>query len=136
MFLFDTDIISYALMKNPSSKLLDRLNNVPPDYQFTTAINVGEIVYGAYKNPSKKDYLLGRLSDKVLPNINILSFDKHSAYIYGELRAELERTGISLNEPDLRIAAIALSNKLTLITRNVKHFERIQGLNIENWLMA
>ena len=134
MFLFDTDIISHIISKNPSSELRNRLNEIPPEYQFTTTITVGELIYGAYKNSFKKDVLLEKLSNMVWPNIKILSFDKPSAHVYGELRAELERKGTTLGEPDLRIAAIALSNRMVLITRNVKHFERVHGLSIQNWL--
>ena len=109
MFLFDTDIISHIISKNPSSVLCNRLNEIPPEYQFTTTITVGELIYGAYKNSLKKDVLLEKLSNMVWPNIKVLSFDKPSAYVYGELRAEMERKGTPIGEPDLRIAAIELS---------------------------
>ncbi|MBN1832763.1 MAG: hypothetical protein JW896_11700 [Deltaproteobacteria bacterium] len=59
---------------------------------------------------------------------------KESAEIYGKIRAELEKKGTALTEPDMRIASIALCHKLVLVTGNVKHFSRISGLTIENWL--
>jgi tRNA(fMet)-specific endonuclease VapC len=52
------------------------------------------------------------------------------------LRADLERQGKRLAEPDLRIGSIALSRDLTLVTGNVRHLKRIPGLIIENWLDA
>jgi tRNA(fMet)-specific endonuclease VapC len=54
--------------------------------------------------------------------------------MYGKLRARLERVGTPVSEPDLRIASIALNLQLTLVTGNVRHFSRIPGLNVENWL--
>ena len=50
------------------------------------------------------------------------------------MRASLESEGKPLDEPDLRIAAIALSRSLILITGNVRHFERVDGLESQNWL--
>ncbi|MDP9373953.1 MAG: type II toxin-antitoxin system VapC family toxin, partial [Chloroflexota bacterium] len=54
---------------------------------------------------------------------------------YGTLRAELEAAGTPLAEPDLRIASIALTHDLTLVTGNLRHFGRISGLAVENWLV-
>ena len=65
-----------------------------------------------------------------------MPFDREAAEVYGPLRAELERQGRPLAAPDLQIAAIALSRDLTLITGNVRHFGRVPGLRVENWLAA
>ena len=54
---------------------------------------------------------------------------------YGQLRAELERAGRRVAEPDLRIAAIALARDATLVTANVRRFARIPDLRVENWLV-
>jgi predicted nucleic acid-binding protein len=59
---------------------------------------------------------------------------KESAEIYGKIRAELEKKGTPLTEPDMRTASIALCHKLVLVTGNEKHFSRISGLTIDNWL--
>ena len=56
--------------------------------------------------------------------------------VYGPLRARLEATGKPLDDPDLRIASIALARDLTLVTGHVKHFARIPDLRIENWLVG
>ena len=57
-----------------------------------------------------------------------------AAAVYGTLRADLERRGMRLDDPDLRVASIALARDLTLVTGNVRHFERVPGLRVENWL--
>jgi tRNA(fMet)-specific endonuclease VapC len=64
----------------------------------------------------------------------VLSFDVSAAAVYGPLRAQLEAAGRPLAEPDLRIASIALARGLTLVTGNVRHFERVPGLQVESWL--
>jgi len=64
----------------------------------------------------------------------VLPFDAAAGRVYGELRADLERAGTPLAEPDLRIAAIALCHDLTMVTGNDRHFARVSGLRVENWL--
>ncbi|MCL0092624.1 hypothetical protein M1N92_03040 [Dehalococcoidia bacterium] len=64
----------------------------------------------------------------------MLPFDAAAARQYGEVRAELERHRTLLGDADLRIGAIALVHGLTLVTGNVRHFQRIPGLPVENWL--
>lgn len=133
-FLFDTDILSNVLKKNPSLILLRRLATVPADQQFTSAITVGEMVYGAYKS-NRPDYFLEKLNRLLWPNLQIVSFDETSARTYGRLRANLEKSGVVLTEPDLRIASIALTHNLTLVTGNTQHFSKVPGLKVENWLV-
>ena len=72
--------------------------------------------------------------DNNTPNINILPFDENAAKIYGKTRAEMERKGIALSEPDMRISAIALRHNLTVVTGNTRHFSSVHGLRVENWL--
>ncbi len=133
MYLFDTDALSQIIKRNPSLSFIKKLAAVPPRRQFTTAITVGEMVYGAHKS-NRPAHFISKLNDLVWPNIQILPFDKNSAEIYGKIRAVLEQKGIPLTEPDMRIASIALCHKLILVTGNVKHFLKISGLTIENWL--
>jgi tRNA(fMet)-specific endonuclease VapC len=64
----------------------------------------------------------------------VLAFDRRAARIFGTLKADLERAGTPLAEPDLRIAAIAISHQLTLVTRNVRHYGRVPDLTVENWI--
>ncbi|MGH3885125.1 MAG: VapC toxin family PIN domain ribonuclease, partial [Pseudonocardiaceae bacterium] len=64
------------------------------------------------------------------------AFDMAAARTFGVLKAALERRGTPLAEPDLRIASIALSRDLILVTRNVRHFQRVPELTVENWIDA
>ncbi len=66
--------------------------------------------------------------------LKILPFDEAAANRFGQLKADLKRQGKILLDADLMIAAIALTNQLVLVTNNVKHFERIPELVIENWV--
>ena len=133
MYLFDTDTLSNLLAKRPAARLLKRLAEVPAAAQFTSSITVGEIYYGLCKSSRPDDYR-ERLDRLVWPHVQIVPFDRHAAERYGQLRAELEREGKPLPDPDLMIAAIALTRKLTLVTGNIKHFARVKKLKVENWL--
>jgi len=133
LYLFDTDILSQVLKRAPSPTLLTRVAAVPAEQQFTSAITVGEMVYGAYRS-DRPDHFLRQLEERLWPNIRILPFDRTAAETYGRLRAQLEEAGVPLAEPDLRIAAIALTHDLTMVTGNVRHFSRVPGLRTENWL--
>ena len=134
MYLLDTDVLSNLLKRVPSTTLIARLASVPPEHQFTSSITLGELFYGAHRVRERTDVLLGRLDRTLLPNLPALPFDEAAARCYGEARAELERLGTPLGDADLRIGSIALARGLTVVTGNVRHFQRIPGLSVENWL--
>ena len=112
--------------------MIRRLAVIPASCQFTTAITYGELLYGAEKRGSSS--LADRVRGLLAHAVTILPFDDAAAVRYGSLRASLESEGTPLDEPDLRIAAIALSRSLILVTGNVRHFGRVDGLEIQNWL--
>lgn len=133
-YLFDTDTLSNLVKRTPSRVLLDRIAATPTGYQATTAINLGELIYGAVRLGPGGLPLRERIERDLLANLTILPFDASAARRDGVLRAELERQGTPLAEADLRIAAIALAHGRILVTGNTRHFGRITGLVTENWL--
>lgn len=134
MYLFDTDTLSNLMRSNPSTSLIVKLAALPASQQFTSSITLGELVFGAYRRQERTTHLLRKIAELLRPNLPILPFDDVAARIYGEVRAQLERQGNLIGDADIRIASIALSHNLTLVTGNVRHFERIPGLSLENWL--
>lgn len=133
-YCFDTDVISAVMKARPPLHLVRRLARTPAADQATTTITYGELLYGAAKRGSAE--LERRVRETLLGALAIVPFDEAAAEIYGGVRAELERAGRRLDEPDLRIASIALSRGLTVVTANVRHFARVPGLRVENWLDA
>ena len=134
MYLLDTDILSNLLKRTPSTALIAKLESVPVEHQFTSSITLGELFYGAHRLRERAGLLLERLDRTLPPNLPALPFDAAAARRYGEVRAELERNGTPLGDADLRIGAIALAHSLIVVTGNVRHFRRIPGLLVENWL--
>jgi predicted nucleic acid-binding protein len=133
MYLFDTDILSNSLKPRPSPELSARIESLPDEIRFTSAITIGEIYYGAYLVPNGSE-LIKTFEERVFPNLTILPFDAECGRIYGKTKARLKKRGKMKTGSDLRIAAIALRNGLTLVTGNIKHFEDIPHLRVENWI--
>lgn len=132
MYCFDTDVLSALLKRSPPLHLVRRFARTPAHEQFTTAITLGELCYGAARRGDPA--LTGRVEQIIASAGTILPFHQPAARTYGTIRAELEAAGRRLDEPDLRIASIVLANDLTLVTGNVRHFRRVKDLRIENWL--
>ena len=133
MYLLDTDILSNLMRRAPASALVARLARVPPEDQFTSSVTLGELLYGAHRS-SRTAALLQRIDETLLPELPILPFDADAARRYGELRAKLERRGTPIGDADTRVASIALSRGLTVVTGNERHFQQVPELEIENWL--
>lgn len=133
MYIFDTDSLSNIVRSHPSARILKKLKRLPSEFQYTTSINVAEIYYGAHRSP-KKEKILRAFEETVFPNVTVLPFDEDSARIYGQLKAKLEKRGITKSIPDLRIASIAHQHNFILVSGNIRHFKDIPRLKIENWL--
>lgn len=136
MYLLDTDILSNLMRRAPSVPLMTKIASVPVDRQFTSSITLGELIYGANRLRPRSTRLLTQIEDKLVANLPILSFDAAAARRYGEIRALLESRGTHPGDADLRIASIALVRGLTVVTANTRHFERIPGLSMENWMSS
>lgn len=132
MYCFDTDILAAALLREPPLPLMRRLARTPGDEQCTTAISVAEIAYAAARNGDAE--VIGRIRELIAAASTVLPFDYEAAEVYGTVRAQLETMGTRLDEPSLRIAAIAVARDLTLVTGNARLYDRVPGLRIENWL--
>lgn len=102
----------------------------PADICFCSVVKA-ELFFGAYKSSKKEENLalLNMLSSRFIS----LPFDDNAAKSYGRIRANLVARGRPIGPNDLMIAAIALANKVTLVTHNTDEFRRVAGLQIEDW---
>jgi len=130
IYLLDTNIIIYALKGSPVVQ--DHLKDHYQDPLAISVITLMELYYGAYKS-EKVESNLGKI--KVLEkSLEIISLGEEVVEIFGLIKSKLEKKGTPLDDFDLIIAATALSHNSILVTNNVKHFRRIDGLKIENWM--
>jgi tRNA(fMet)-specific endonuclease VapC len=89
------------------------------------------VEYGVCKSlaPEKNRNMLVQF----LSPFEILPFDDRDAQVYGMIRSHLERQGTPIGPLDMQIAAQALSRCLTIVTNNAREFERVPGLELQNW---
>jgi tRNA(fMet)-specific endonuclease VapC len=129
MRVLDTDVC-VAILRG-DSRVRDRRQATLDDVA-TTWISAAELFYGAAKgsNPEAKTTVVVDF----LRSLEIFGLDMETVRYFGGLKAELERGGTTLADADLLIGAICLARDAVLVTGNVRHFERISGLRIENWL--
>ncbi len=129
MRILDTDTC-IAILRG-RHEVIDRRRETE-DTVATTWINASELYYGA----AKSDNPLGNkdLVDRFLDTLSILGIDSLSAQFFGVLKADLETAGKQLADTDLWIGAIARAHHASVITGNIRHFERIEGIEVENWL--
>jgi len=129
--LLDTDAISHLLRGTDRGGLVGTIAAVAPEDRYIAAVTLGELLYGLERRSLAA--VRQRFEREFLARIEVLPFDAEAARVYARLRAELERRRTPLAEADLQIAAIAVSRGLRLLTGNVKHFGRIEGLEIEGF---
>jgi tRNA(fMet)-specific endonuclease VapC len=129
-YLLDTNVCVRHLAGR-SLILRTRLEATPPDELAVCAVVKAELRYGAYKGQRTEATL--QAQDILLGQLHSLPFDDAAAEIYGQIRAALERIGTPIGANDLLIAAIALANRLVLVTHNTTEFCRVPGLVVEDW---
>ena len=129
MYLLDTDTIIYNLKGN--SAVQENLRRHFYDPLRISVITLMELYYGAYKS-QKTTSNLAKI--KTLENaLEVIPLGNESVEIFGMLKANLEKSGTPLDDFDLILASCALAHNLILVTNNVKHFKRIEGLKMANW---
>ncbi|MDR0466355.1 MAG: type II toxin-antitoxin system VapC family toxin [Deltaproteobacteria bacterium] len=129
--LLDTNICIY-MIKNKPPEVRRRFEALVPGDVFVSSVTVAELRYGVEKSAAREKNAQA-LESFLLP-LEIVAFDYESALVYGKIRADLERRGATIGAMDMLITAQALAHNLTLVTNNLREFQRIQGLNCESWV--
>jgi tRNA(fMet)-specific endonuclease VapC len=132
-YVLDTTAFS-AIMRR-DEHLLTFLKQYRPGDIATVPPVVAEIHYGIKRldNFSKKYLLLQSERDRLLSIIKVLPWLPESSEYFGSIKADLESRGKIIDDFDIAIAAIAISHNYGVITANLDHFQRINGLESENW---
>jgi tRNA(fMet)-specific endonuclease VapC len=98
----------------------------------TTWITASELFYGAAKSRTPAETRTQVLH--FLATLPVLDLEMTSVQVFGDAKAELVRRGRRLEDADLLIGAIAVARKAIVVTGNTRHFERIPGVQLENWM--
>lgn len=131
-YLLDTNICIYLIKKRPP-EVLEQFRCHSPQEVAICTVTLYELEYGVQKSQFRQ-----RSQDalaKFLLPLNILDMDGPSATEAALVRAELEKKGMVIGPYDILIAGVARSRGMTLVTNNIREFKRIDGLNLENWVL-
>jgi tRNA(fMet)-specific endonuclease VapC len=129
-YLLDTNVCVMYL-NGRSSSVRDRLLSTPNEEMVVCSVVKAELFYGAMRSNNPTQTL--ERQREFLGRFISLPFDDETAIVSGQIRAHLASAGTPIGAYDLQIAAIALANNLTLVTHNTREFERVDGLQIEDW---
>ncbi len=134
LYLLDTNIISEPLKLIPDQNVLDGLKMNEGNTVICSPV-LHELQYGMERLPKskKKILILEYINNVIIPSLPILPYGSEAAVNHAGLRAKLEAEGRIIGFVDSQIASIAMTNNLILVTRNLKDFENIEGLQLENW---
>src|SRR5258706_7571163 len=127
--MLDTDTVSYAL--RGQGDVGTRILEHGPSELCVSAITVAELRYGTARRKSSR---LDQLVDNFISNIAVVTFDETCATNFGRIASELTERGTPIGELDALIAAHAIALSVTLVTNNLKHFSRVPGLKLANWV--
>ena len=129
-YLLDTNICIYVIKRKPES-LLVRFNE-NASHLAISAVTLAELLHGAEKS-SQPQRTLSVVED-FCSRLDVLDYGAKAAQHYGQIRSALERRGTPIGVNDLHIAAQARSEGLTLVSNNLREFERVEGLLYESWV--
>jgi len=129
-YLLDTNICIYLI--NGNDPLIARVKKTGVFALGISNATLGELYFGAYNSK----YIEANLHNISIFKryLTIYSDSEDSAKLFGKIKANLRKTGNIIEDFDIYIASIAIENECILVTNNISHFERIDSLQIENWL--
>lgn len=129
-YLLDTNTCVYLLNGN---EILKRKVKEIGVYSLSISNCVlAELYFGACNSKRVEENL--RRIDLFKKNLSVLSDSEESARLFGKIKADLRTKGTIIDDFDILIASIAIANNHILVTNNTDHFERIEGLHIQDWL--
>lgn len=129
-YMLDTKIAIYVIKRRPPEALATF--NQHAGQLCLNSITLAELLHGVEKS-AKPDHNLRQVEDFV-SRLTVLEYGNKAAAHYGDIRAMLERKGTPIGVNDLHIAGHTRSEGLTLVTNNLKEFDRVEGLRLENWV--
>jgi len=131
-YMLDTNIVIYAMKNRPRQVKRHFMRH--EGQMCMSAVTLGELVFGAEHSKQVERNLAD--IEALVARLDVLPLDNKAAYHFGQIRAALYLVGQPLGPYDMMIAGHARATGLTLVTNNIKEFERVPGLLLENWADA
>jgi len=128
-YLLDTNVCIHVL--NGVPLLANRLREAPQSDIAPCSVVKFELIHGSLKSTRKTENLAGL--EKLFSLYQCTPFDDRAAEVGARIRRSLEARGLSIGPYDTLIAATAPAHGLTLVTRNVGEFSRVEGLSLDDW---
>ena len=128
--MLDTNIVIYILKRRPLEIL--STFNANANRMAISSITLAELTHGAEKSDRVTENL--EVIDNFCSRLEVLPYGEKAAQHYGAIRAVLEKLGQPIGVNDIHIAGHARSEGLALVTNNVSEFERVPGLELEDWI--
>jgi len=129
-YMLDTNICIFTI-KNKPSTVREQFNRYHGQLCVST-VTLMELIYGAEKSAAPERNLA--VVEGFVARLDVLDFSYQAATHCGQLRAELAKIGKPIGPYDQMIAAHARAVGLTLVTNNLREFERVPGLRVEDWV--
>lgn len=130
-YMLDTNICIY-LIKNRPPSVREQFERCARGEIAVSSVTVAELAYGVQQSQHKRRNEV--TMTKFLAPLETLDFDTRAAIDFGRVKVDLEAVGRPIGPYDMMIAAHARSMGMTLVTNNVREFERVDGLTVENWV--
>ena len=127
-YLLDTDIVIF-LFRNKKG-IAKRLASVAPEDVYVSEVTVAELEYGNYCGGRYEENKV--LLDNFLSCVNVIPFSG-AISLYAKERYRLKSIGMGIEDFDLLIGCTSVAKHLTMVTNNINHYSRIEGIKIEDW---
>lgn len=127
-YLLDTSTCIFLLRGKRSVE--EKLNEIDEDNCYISEVVLVELIFGAYYSEQIEDNL--RQVEEFVSEMKIITFDE-TIHTFAQERAKLWKAGKKIEDFDLLIGCAAKAKDLTIVTHYRKHFEHIEGLQIEDW---
>lgn len=132
-YLLDTDICIYSMKGMFSIK--EKIDSVGVERCYISEITVLELTYGVENSHDSKKVNNQSKLKSILKSMKVVPLNT-CIDLFAKEKVSLKRQGKLIDNFDLIIGCTAVANNMTLVTRNIKHFERIQNIKIENWIKS
>jgi tRNA(fMet)-specific endonuclease VapC len=129
-YMLDTNIVIYVIKYKPIEALT--IFNQHAGQMCISSITLAELLHGAEKSVKVEHNL--RQVENFVSRLELLEYGSKAAAHYGDIRANLERKGMLIGINDIHLAGHARSEGMILVTNNLREFERVDSLRLDNWV--